>query len=411
MSYKDDNLEALYRKAARDYPLNTDNSDWEDIAAKLSNAYKQKVSVKHKIVKYAALLLLLTGGSLIMYNFQFKLKSTGKLPIAKQYGSKNKGENNNQGKPVEFSKADGVSVSHEGADLKLANESSTSIENRNVRSVNANSYFTVNSNIEHAMLRSPSDLGLIAQDAENKRQNKQTENIEVEKKFAEVNVKQNFSKNETGLISRKSKKQVIRLKPSYKLYGSLYGGPQFSMVQFQQINKPGYKIGISLGYRINTRFSVELGLQRERLNFYSDGKYIDTSMLRLKANTAIESVNASSKITSVPIALKYNFSSKRPGHFFVTAGVNAVMITHNEQYKYSVTKDGVEDDLSKNYSALTSPKYFTGINVSAGYETRLYGMWNVKMEPYYQAPISDLGVGRLPVSNFGVNIGIIRDLK
>lgn len=111
------------------------------------------------------------------------------------------------------------------------------------------------------------------------------------------------------------KKQAIRLKPSYKLYGSLYGGPQFSMVKFQQINKPGYKIGISLGYRINNRFSVELGLQRERLNFYSDGKHIDTSMLRLKANTAIENVNASSKITSVPIALKYNFSSKRTGHF------------------------------------------------------------------------------------------------
>lgn len=87
------------------------------------------------------------------------------------------------------------------------------------------------------------------------------------------------------------------------------------------------------------------------------------------------------------------------------------MITHNEKYEYSVKKNGVEDDLSRNYSALTSPKYFTGVNVSAGYETRLYGMWNMKMEPYYQAPISDLGVGKLPVSNFGVNIGIIRDLK
>ena len=129
-------------------------------------------------------------------------------------------------------------------------------------------------------------------------------------------------------------------------------------------------------------------------------------MLRIKGNTSIESVSASSKLTSVPITVRYNFSSKGYGHFFLSTGFNAVIITHSGQYKYSISKDGVEGNLSKNYSAVRSPKYFSGLNVSAGYETKLSNWCNIKVEPYYQAPINDFGVGRLPVSSFGIDIGI-----
>ena len=134
-------------------------------------------------------------------------------------------------------------------------------------------------------------------------------------------------------------------------------------------------------------------------------------MLKIKSNAAIESIEAKSKITSVPVTVRYSFSSKGYGHFFVTAGVDAVIITHSEQYQYSVSKDGVEKNLSKNYSSVRSPKYFTGVNISAGYETKLNKWCNIKFEPYYQAPINDFGVGRLPVSNFGIDIGIVKDLK
>jgi len=39
------------------------------------------------------------------------------------------------------------------------------------------------------------------------------------------------------------------------------------------------------------------------------------------------------------------------------------------------------------------------------------GSWSVKAEPYYQAPVKNFGVGKIPVSNFGIDIGIIKDLK
>jgi hypothetical protein len=120
------------------------------------------------------------------------------------------------------------------------------------------------------------------------------------------------------------------------------------MVKFQKIDKPGYKLGIALGYSINDRFDVEIGLQREHINFYSDGKYFERNALPIKSDDAILSnVDGHSKITSVPVTLKYNFASKKIGHFYTAAGINIVQITHTEVYDYIVSKNGTERDHSK----------------------------------------------------------------
>ena len=179
----------------------------------------------------------------------------------------------------------------------------------------------------------------------------------------------------------------------------------------QKTTNPGHRLGVALGYKINDRFNIELGLQREYLNFYSNGKYVDTSLLKIRKNTDVEKLDASSKITSVPITLRYNFLSKGNGYFFAAVGINAVIITHSEHYNYDVLKNGIESNLSKKYNAVRNPKYFAGVNVSAGYQAKISDLCSIKVEPYYQAPVNDFGVGRMPVSNFGINIGIVKDLK
>ena len=47
----------------------------------------------------------------------------------------------------------------------------------------------------------------------------------------------------------------------------------------------------------------------------------------------------------------------------------------------------------------------------AGYETKLSNWCGITIEPYYQIPACKLGVGKLPVTSFGINIGIVKDLK
>ena len=75
MLYKNDNSEELFQKAARDYPLKTDSSDWETLADKM-NRSGQAVSVNDKYWKYAAIFLLLAGGTLILNKYQDNSKNS-----------------------------------------------------------------------------------------------------------------------------------------------------------------------------------------------------------------------------------------------------------------------------------------------------------------------------------------------
>jgi hypothetical protein len=154
-----------------------------------------------------------------------------------------------------------------------------------------------------------------------------------------------------------------------------------------------------------------LGVQRENKSFFSDGKYFDRSNVRLKPSTSIESLSGNAVLTDIPLSVRYNFNSKKNGQFFATAGVSTVLITHSEKYNYAVTKDGAPDNLTKSYGSLASTKYFSNMNVSLGYETPVGNSLKLKVEPYYQAYLHGFGVGDLPLSSFGINLGVVKDFK
>ena len=127
--------------------------------------------------------------------------------------------------------------------------------------------------------------------------------------------------------------------------------------------------------------------------------------------TVLNNVDGSSKITNIPVTLKYNLTSKRSAHFYTAVGINLLQITHTEVYDYIVSKNGTERDHSKKYSSVSDPKYLTGIIASAGYEVKVCNWVNMKAEPYYQIPIQSFGLGRLPVTSFGINVGIVKRFK
>jgi len=59
----DNNLDALFQKAAEEYPLKTNNKNWGIVAAKLHSSSTIVQAKKSKKWQYAILLLLLLGGS------------------------------------------------------------------------------------------------------------------------------------------------------------------------------------------------------------------------------------------------------------------------------------------------------------------------------------------------------------
>lgn len=410
MLYNNDDFEKLFRKAAKGYPLKTDSANWDDLAAKLETS--QKKAAKKNKWKYSLIILLtaLITGSLLVYRFNTNTnnnnieKATTSASIPPTIKGSVEDEIQGSNVDVATTKTNEIMLvnpaAHTERQYLLPAEVNILESNTDVKTAFFNEGFKVisNSNLPERILY---DEDVMPAQSDNAGPAMQTEEL----------------KNETGNeiaadnAANTPGSNHIKLRPQKRIYGVAYGGPELTSVKFQRASSPGYRLGVALGYKINNRFNIEVGLQRERIDFYSDGKYIDTTLLKIKKGNDVEKAYASSKITSVPLKLKYNFWQKKSSSFFIGAGVNAVIITHNERYKYAVSKNGVQGYMSKKYSALTVPKYFSGVTFSGGYQTKVAGSWSIKAEPYYQAPVKNFGVGKIPVSNFGIDIGIIKDLK
>ena len=346
MPYKNDNLEELFQNAANDYPLRTDNSNWDSVSAKLQPSVTNVATGKNTgLLKYAALLFFLLGGSLLYFKFK-------PADISSDRKKENTTAVNSQKQTlIQLGKSDDQTVKGK-SDFTLKNLNSTSEKygisiSRNNFSISKNSNHPADAlsnnldknypSIQKNSNRDNSIENLNQQIANNFTGNNKTENVAPN---------QNINQSAADSKSSKKSNNVVKFNPTIsRLYGTLYASPVFSMVKFQKISKPGYKIGIAIGYRINNRFSIELGLQREHINYYTDGKYFDKSGLRLKDAVSLENVTARSKLTSVPVTLKYNFASKKNSHFFAATGINVVVLTHTENYEYLVSKNGNENDL------------------------------------------------------------------
>ena len=418
MPYKNDDFQDLFWKAGSDYPLRTDSSDWDNVAAKL-NASANEPKANSRFLKYAFVFVLLLSASIIFYKFQFY---RDKIALNEQGATQHlKSESVN--KPRKLIIDNSTALVDEKTNLSFKDFNLSKNQNKTSQPSNW-------SEIKVAAI-SPGKTVAVT-----KKEMDET----VPLKFNETTISSSEHTNDsnpiTGFVLEnknsvnfidnttvgnalnpdkvKSTNQVARFRPlPSKFYGTFYASPVFSTVKFQKIDGPGYKLGVALGYNLNKRFDIEIGLQREHINFYSDGKYFERKGLRMKSDrTVLNNVDGSSKITNIPVTLKYNLTSKRSAHFYTAVGINLLQITHTEVYNYTtVAKNGRERDRLKKYSSISDPKYFTGIIASAGYEVKVCNWVNMKAEPYYQIPIQNFGVGRLPVASFGINIGIVKHLN
>jgi len=424
MQFSEDNFDELFQRAAEDYPLKTGNGNWDGFSARLNNnGFPRQVKQTRKWQYAALLLLLLAGGFFVIVDYS-KRSPNSKAAITDQKPS-----------PAPSAKEDN-SVKENNKNTKQPQTAgnvapgNTSIDQRFAGNKNAGQETLPGNNNFGDELNKPLpgiDLQLSVSESSVQPGQKdliQSNPIIIPPKENTSSISDNTNPvnnsnktvgsnadKEVTQTQKKSETHIKLLSQPKTFYASFFVGPQLSTVKFQHPDKLGYRIGVALGYRMTNRFSMELGVQRENKSFFSDGKYFDRSNLKLKESTSIESLNGKAILTDIPVTVRYNFKSGNNSQFFAAAGVSAVLITHTEKYEYAVEIDGTPENLARGYSSQSSTKYFSNVNLSAGYEMPLGNSLKLKIEPYYQAHIQGFGVGDLPLNSFGINFGIVKDLK
>jgi hypothetical protein len=180
--------------------------------------------------------------------------------------------------------------------------------------------------------------------------------------------------------------------------------PDFSTVAFDYYTDPGQSFGLMVNYHIKRSWSFSAGVVKSFKKYVGDGEdYTPPSgYWRNNTNGIIpETVNGSCNILEIPIMVQYTVANKGKNRFLVGAGASSYIML-NEAYKYNFEQPN--PGAKKGWSSQkNSALFFNVINVTAGFEHRIFPGFMMGIEPYLKIPIEGIGWSDLKLYSVGAS--------
>ncbi|MET0300105.1 MAG: hypothetical protein ABW036_10100 [Flavitalea sp.] len=211
-------------------------------------------------------------------------------------------------------------------------------------------------------------------------------------------------------ISYAPKPQQERLPQQKKFYIAAMGGVDLTNVRFQKINNIGSQYGGLAGYQFSKKWSIELGFFVDKKYYYTDAEYYDKSGINVNPNSKVLWVDGNCLMFEIPVSVKYDITNTYRSNWFVTAGLSSYFMK-KEKYDmlYLYTSSGstaVHDYEYKN----SDKSYFSQLRLTGGYTYKLPRNFGLRIEPYFNLPVSGIGSGKLKLVSAGLNAGIVKRL-
>jgi hypothetical protein len=206
-------------------------------------------------------------------------------------------------------------------------------------------------------------------------------------------------------------KKVKQIPASLKtgLYYGLVASPDITTVKMQRTSNVGYNVGLIAGYRISKRLAVETGVIYERKYYYSTGKYFNTKKTPWPGTMKVLDVDGWCNMFELPVNVRYTFAMGAKSSWYVNGGISSY-IMNKQGYNYSYEYYGTYGSRDWEYKT-TTKDWLSNIHAGVGYERQLGVLGTLRIEPYIKIPVKGIGVGELPVTSVGVNIGLTRPLR
>lgn len=206
------------------------------------------------------------------------------------------------------------------------------------------------------------------------------------------------------ILAKKEKAKVTK-----GLYFGILASPDISTVKGQQVSKTGYGFGAIIGYRISKRIAVETGVLWDRKYYYSKGDYFSTKKLPASPSWDIIDVDGWCNMYELPLNVRYFFATGKKNSWYVNAGFSSYLMK-KENYDYRYNRYGEIRTINWGYDNATR-NWFNIIHAGIGYERPVGVLGTLRVEPYLKASVGGVGIGSLPLTSFGINVGITRSVK
>lgn len=200
--------------------------------------------------------------------------------------------------------------------------------------------------------------------------------------------------------------------PAYLKTGLYYGliaSPDITTVKFQRTSNVGYNVGLLAGFRFNKKLAVETGLIYERKYYYSTGKYFSTKKTEWPDNMKILDIDGWCNMYEIPLNVRYTFATGSKSSWYVNGGISSY-IMKKQGYNYNYIYYGIPGNRDWAYKK-TTKDWFSNVHLGVGYERSAGVLGTLRIEPYVKIPVKGIGVGELPVTSVGMNIGLTRPIR
>ncbi len=440
-----DDMDELFRKAAADYPLKTDGADWDAVMLRLQtpNASNPATSGrKRKQQHWLWLLLLLplafvghlarrdnSSGTAVAGDVQRSVAQISATPVAADaatpvvHTTTATVASHNTVTPVApateqqkiVAEKRSVSLSAQATFAKPlsyhtysnnGNSNHTPVSNRRVKA-NINSVKTQTiSTVDNDVFTDHGATVMLTRETKDPETITQAQSVAA---HSAATVSTSLQKEDTVTAIPEMVKDDKKMPAQKGFYAGIVLSPDFSTVKMQQMSKVGYNAGILIGYRFSARWSVETGALWEKKYYYSKGEYFNTGKINLPSGTVIDDVKGWCNMIDIPVLVKYNFIIRKDHSWFANAGLLSY-IMNKESYTYKYTRYGNQYERGWDYKGSTR-NWFSVMQLGFGYEHTLGRLGNLRVEPYIKLPVSGIGIGNLPVSSAGINIGILKSIR
>ncbi len=430
-------MDELFQRAAENYPLNKGKGDWENVAQRIADKPGEPVmpavSKNNTIKKITALCLLLCIGTISWFIFQNNKQkiSTVHSENALSHNPEKAGTNisatnsQNASRAVVQSPMADIQKNKSNYNNNSSNRANNYTLSSDIRTAGrpdniANKNFIVtNENSDDKPILKPDNY--FAPEKKMSKKNDEINSLENrnitndislknKKNDDELSVEKNTSE-ETAGIDKKKKGSLHITERKKGFYVGVAAGPDFSKVHSGSFGHSGFNAGLIAGYRLSKRISFESGISWNKKYYTSEGKnfHMDKVASSMPQGMIINNLESNNSFVEVPLKARFDFITGRDAAWFVAAGVSAYIIT-KERNMYQVTLNGDNKKMlgvyEKNNYGLPAVA-----NFSLGYEKNILKNVDIRIEPYLKIPLRGMGVGSLPVTSAGLQLGFISRLK
>jgi hypothetical protein len=214
--------------------------------------------------------------------------------------------------------------------------------------------------------------------------------------------------NDSSILNQndvKEKKLTLKKVPTGFYYMVMLSGDGNGLKKFSTEHfAVGY--GVAVGYQFHRRWSIQAGISGTDKKYDAGGKdyyyfrpgsYYDTVNMK--------SINADCYIVEIPISLRYNVIQKNKSSLYATAGLSSYIMkkeVYNYYYTYHNTWPAVTRKATHTYT--DNKHYFSVVNLSLGYERKLWQSLSLQAEPYVKIPVSGVGEGKVHLYSAGMQL-------